>query len=115
MARQVGSVAGQLGKKQVLTESFGCCGYDTTPRELKAIAEKQYVHGVNLLCHHLFAYSLSGQGKTDHPPCFSRHMPWWSISVASIAISRVWGGFWRIPARDELSGRQPHGKRLSHV
>lgn len=77
MARQVGSVAGQLGKKQVLTESFGCCGYDTTPRELKAIAEKQYVHGVNLLCHHLFAYSLSGQGKTDHPPCFSRHMPWW--------------------------------------
>ena len=75
-ARQVGSAAGQLGKKQVLTETFGCSGYDVSPRELKAIAEKQYVHGVNLLCHHLYAYSLAGQGKTDHPPCFSPHMTW---------------------------------------
>lgn len=76
-ARQVGSLAGQLGKKQVLTETFGCSGYGVTPKELKAIAEKQYVHGVNLLCHHLYAYSLAGQGKTDHPPCFSPHMTWW--------------------------------------
>lgn len=76
-ARQVGSVAGQLGKKQVLTETFGCSGYGVSPKELKAIAEKQYVHGVNLLCHHLYAYSLAGQGKTDHPPCFSKHMTWW--------------------------------------
>lgn len=75
-ARQVGSATGQLGKKQVLTETFGCSGYDVSPRELKAIAEKQYVHGVNLLCHHLYAYSLAGQGKTDHPPCFSPHMTW---------------------------------------
>ena len=76
-ARQVGSAAGQLGKKQILTETFGCCGYDVTPKELKAIAEKQCVHGVNLLCHHLVPYSLAGQGKTDHPPCFGRHMTWW--------------------------------------
>ena len=76
-ARQVGSAAGQLGKKQILTETYGCSGYIATPKELKAIAEKQYVHGVNLMCHHLYAYSLSRQGKTDHPPCFSRHMTWW--------------------------------------
>ncbi|MBQ7164949.1 MAG: hypothetical protein IJR61_06435 [Clostridia bacterium] len=77
-ARQVGSVAAQLGKKQVLTETFGCSGYDVTPRELRHIAEKQYVHGVNLMCHHLYSYSLAGQGKTDHPPCFSKHMTWWN-------------------------------------
>ncbi|MBP5308697.1 MAG: hypothetical protein J6Z34_06150, partial [Clostridia bacterium] len=76
-ARQVGSVAAQLGKKQVLTETFGCSGYDISPRELRHIAEKQYVHGVNLMCHHLYSYSLAGQGKTDHPPCFSKHMTWW--------------------------------------
>ncbi len=75
-ARQVGSVAGQLGKKQILTETFGCAGYDCSPRELKAIAEKQYVHGVNLMCQHLYSYSLKGQGKTDHPPCFSPHITW---------------------------------------
>ena len=76
-ARQVGSLARQLGKEQVLTETFACCGYDVKPKELKAIAEKQYVHGVNMMCQHLFPYSLAGQGKTDHPPCFSTHEPWW--------------------------------------
>lgn len=33
-AKQVGSVAAQLGKKQVLTETFGCCGWDVSPAEL---------------------------------------------------------------------------------
>jgi len=75
-ARQVGSAAGQLGKKQVITETFGCSGYDTTPKELLAIAEKQYVHGVNYLCQHLYGYSLAGQGKVDHPPFFSYHITW---------------------------------------
>ena len=76
-ARQIGSVAEQLGKKQILTETFGCSGFAATPKQLKAAAEKQYVHGVNLMCHHLFSYSLAAQGKVDHPPCFSRHMTWW--------------------------------------
>lgn len=75
-ARQVYSVAAQTGKKRILTETFGCCGYAATPRQLKAIAEKQYVHGVNMLCHHLYPYSLAGQGKTDHPPCFGRQITW---------------------------------------
>lgn len=75
-ARQVGSVAQQLGKKLVLTETFGCSGYNVSVRELRAIAEKQYVHGVNFMCQHLYPYSLAGQGKVDHPPCFSSHAPW---------------------------------------
>lgn len=75
-ARLVGSVAAQTGKKQVLTETFACCGYAATPRQLKAVADAQYVHGVNYMCHHLYAYSLAGQGKYDHPPCFSDHMTW---------------------------------------
>ncbi len=75
-ARQVGSAAQQFCKKHVLTETFGCSGYNASVRELKAIAEKQYVHGVNLMCQHLYPYSLAGQGKVDHPPCFSTHAPW---------------------------------------
>lgn len=75
-ARQIGSAAQQLGKKHVLTETFGCSGYDVSVRKLRAIAEKQYVHGVNFMCQHLYPYSLAGQGKVDHPPCFSAHMPW---------------------------------------
>lgn len=74
--RQVGSAAAQLGKKFVLTETFGCSGYDVAPKELKSIAEYQYFNGVNKMCQHLYPYSLAGRGKTDHPPVFSPHGNW---------------------------------------
>lgn len=75
--RQVGSVASQLGIKQTLTETFGCAGYDVTPQELKSLGEYQFFNGINLMCHHLYPYSLAGQGKHDHPPVFSKHGNWW--------------------------------------
>ncbi len=75
-AKQVASVARQLGKKQVLTESFGCCGWNVTPGELRSIAGYQYANGVNLLCHHLLPYSERGARKRDYPAHFSRVNPW---------------------------------------
>ena len=75
--KQVSSVSQQLGRKQVLTETFGCSGNDVTPQELKSVAETQYFYGVNLMCQHLYPYSLSAQGKVDHPPAFSKHANWW--------------------------------------
>ncbi len=77
MATQIGSVASQLGIKRVLTETFACCGHDANPMQLKNVAEFQYFHGVNLTCQHLFPYSLAAQGKSDHPPVFSRQNNWW--------------------------------------
>lgn len=74
--RQVFSAAQQLGKKQVLTETFACAGWDVTPRELKRIAEWQYVNGVNLMCQHLYPYSIRGQRKRDYPAFYSGHNPW---------------------------------------
>ncbi len=74
--RQVSSVARQLGKKQVLTETFACVGWDVTPAELKRIAEWQYVGGVNLMCQHLMPYSEHGQRKRDYPTHFYRGNPW---------------------------------------
>lgn len=76
--KQVGSVAAQLGKKYVLTETFACGGYDTTPKELKSIADFQYFNGVNMTCQHLYPYSLASQGKFDHPPFFSPQANWFS-------------------------------------
>ena len=75
--KQVASVASQLGKKFILTESFGCSGYDVTPEELKSLGDYQYFNGVNLLCHHLVPYSIAGQGKYDNPPIFSPQNNWW--------------------------------------
>ncbi len=74
--KQIGSLASQLGKEQVLTETFACGGFDMEPFELKSIADAQYFHGVNLMCHHLYPYSLADFGKIDHPPVFSAQGGW---------------------------------------
>ena len=74
--KQLGSVCAQLGKKQAISEMFGCCGWDVTPKELKRIAELQYSCGVNLMCQHLYSYSIRGQRKRDYPCHYSEHTPW---------------------------------------
>ncbi len=74
--KQAASVAAQLGKKFVLTETFACTGYDATPHELKGIGESQYFHGVNRMCQHLYPYSIAGQGRIDHPQVFDHHGNW---------------------------------------
>ena len=74
--RQVASVAAQTGKKQVLTETFAGCGWQVTPRDLKRIAEFQFVNGANLICHHLVPYTEYGQRKRDYPAHFSSVNPW---------------------------------------
>ena len=75
-AKQVSSVASQLGKKQVLTETYAGCGWDFTPLELKRLGEVQYVSGVNLMCQHLLPYKEQGQRKRDYPLHFSSINPW---------------------------------------
>ena len=72
-AKQLGSVAAQLGKKRVLSEMFACCGWEVTPLELKRTAEHMYYGGVNLMCQHLYPYSERGQRKRDYPAHFSEH------------------------------------------
>ncbi len=75
-ARQAGSVAAQMERKQVLTETFACTGWDVAPRDLRRIAGFQYVTGVNLMCQHLVPYSERGSRKYDHPSHFTDLNPW---------------------------------------
>lgn len=75
-ARQAGSVAAQLGKNRVLTESFGCCGWDVKPSELRRLLGIQYANGVNMLCQHLVPYTERGTRKYDHPAHYSEINPW---------------------------------------
>lgn len=74
--KQVSSVARQVGKKRVLTETFACCGWGVTAKQTKRIAEWQYVNGVNLMCQHLLPYSEHGQRKRDYPAHYSWANPW---------------------------------------
>jgi hypothetical protein len=77
IGKQVGSVACQLGKKQVLTESFALCGWNVSFEELKWIAEWQFVNGVNQICQHLEAYTIKGSRKRDYPPSLFTQQTWW--------------------------------------
>lgn len=74
--KQLSSVCEQLGKKACITETFGASGHAVTPKDLKAIAQFQYVAGVSLMCQHLFPYSVRGLRKRDFPPYFSEHSAW---------------------------------------
>ncbi|MBE6926003.1 MAG: hypothetical protein E7461_04080 [Ruminococcaceae bacterium] len=74
--KQVSSVACQLGKKKVLTETFAGCGWNVSARQARSIAEAQYVGGVNLMCQHLLPYAERGQRKRDYPAHFSWANPW---------------------------------------
>lgn len=73
MLKQIDGVSAQFDKKQILAETFACCGYDVKFTELKHVGEFLYFGGVNKTCQHLYPYSLSDQGKYDFPPVFSRH------------------------------------------
>ncbi len=77
IAKQVGSVAAQLGIKSVLSESFALCGWDVTLEELKWIAEWQFVNGVNRICQHLEGYTIRGSRKRDYPPSLFTQQTWW--------------------------------------
>ena len=77
--KQVSSIAEQLGKDKVLSETFALCGHNVSFAELKGIYEWQMVHGINMLCQHLEGYSLRGIRKRDYPPAMYYQQPWWSV------------------------------------
>ena len=87
---QVASVAAQMGKKQVLSETFALCGHNVGHDELKRNYEWMMVRGINLLCQHLEGYSNRGIRKRDYPPAMYCQQPWWAdYKVFNDAVSRV--------------------------
>lgn len=74
---QLTSVANQLGKKQILSETFAMCGWNVSFEELRWIYEHQMVHGINYLCQHLEGYTLRGIRKRDYPATLFKQQPWW--------------------------------------
>lgn len=90
LLKQVSGVAAQTGKKQVLSESYGCAGWDITFREMMSLAAYQAVFGVNTICTHLSAYTIVGRRKRDYPAFYSYQEPWWeSFSFVSNYIKRM--------------------------
>lgn len=77
LCKQVSSVANQFGKKEVLSECFGCSGWNITFDDLMWIWGRQSALGITRPCFHLAAYSIAGRRKRDYPAFFSYQEPWW--------------------------------------
>ncbi len=87
---QLTSAANQLGKKQILSETFAACGWNISFEDMRRLYEHQMVHGVNLLCQHLEGYSLRGIRKRDYPASLFRHQPWWKdYKIFNDMVSRI--------------------------
>jgi hypothetical protein len=78
--KQCTSVANQFGRKQVLSETYGCTGWEFTFEGQKWVGDWQYVLGVNLRSPHLALYTLRGCRKRDYPPSFNYNTSWWKYN-----------------------------------
>ncbi len=78
--KQCSSVANQFDRKRVLSETYGCSGWEFTFEGQKWNGDWQYVLGVNLRCQHLALYSLRGCRKRDYPPAFNYNTTWWKYN-----------------------------------
>lgn len=78
--KQCSSVAHQLGKSRVLSETYGCSGQNFSFVGRKWIGDWEFVLGINLLNHHLSLYSMKGCRKRDYPPNIFYQQPWWKYN-----------------------------------
>ncbi len=76
-AKQCASVARQTGRSWVLSETYGCTGWDFPFEGHKAVGDWQAALGINLRCQHLAWYTMAGQAKRDYPAAIDFHSPWW--------------------------------------
>lgn len=77
VAKQIQSVARQLDKKWVLSELYGCTGWQMNFESYKNIGDWQALFGVNLRCPHLSWYTMKGEAKRDYPASILHQSSWY--------------------------------------
>jgi hypothetical protein len=67
IVKQLVSAARQLDKKKLLSELYGCTGWQMSFESHKAVGDWQALLGINLRCPHLSWYTMLGEAKRDCP------------------------------------------------
>lgn len=75
--KQASSVARQYGRDMVVSETYGCTGWEFDFEGQKWLGDWQFALGVTRRCQHLMLYSITGCRKRDYPPCFNEQNTWW--------------------------------------
>lgn len=76
VVKQLASVARQFDRPWMLSELYGCTGWQTSFADHKRIGDWQALFGINVRCHHLSWYSMAGEAKRDYPASISFQSAW---------------------------------------
>ena len=77
IVKQLASATRQLGKKWLLSELYGCTGWQFDFKAHKAVGDWQALFGINLRCQHLSWYTMEGESKRDYPASILHQSPWY--------------------------------------
>lgn len=77
IVKQLASASRQLGKKWMLSELYGCTGWQFDFKGQKATGDWQALYGINLRCQHLSWYCMEGESKRDYPGSILHQSTYW--------------------------------------
>jgi hypothetical protein len=77
IVKQVASTARQMNQKFIMSELYGCSGWQMNFESHKATGNWQALFGVNLRCPHLSWYTMQGEAKRDYPASISFQSGWY--------------------------------------
>lgn len=76
-AKQVASVARQVGSRGAMSEIYGCTHWDFTFEGHKGCGDWQAALGITFRVQHLSWFSMRGEGKRDYPASINYQSPWY--------------------------------------
>lgn len=77
IVKQLASAARQLGKPWMLSEIYGCSGWQMSFENHKNTGDWQALFGINVRSHHLSWYTMQGEAKRDYPGSILHQSAWW--------------------------------------
>ncbi|HEX2985504.1 MAG TPA: glycosyl hydrolase [Caproiciproducens sp.] len=77
VVKQLASTARQLGKKGLLSELYGCTGWQMNFERYKEVGDWQALFGINRRCIHLAWYTMEGEAKRDYPASMFYQSAWY--------------------------------------
>lgn len=77
IVKQCASVCRQLGRPWLLSELYGCTGWQMSFEGHKAVGDWQSLLGVTLRCPHLSWYTMEGEAKRDFPASIFHQSAWY--------------------------------------
>ena len=90
IVKQLSSAARQFEKPWLLSELYGCTGWQTNFASYKAMGDWQALLGINMRCQHLSFYTMQGESKRDYPASIFFQSAWYErFSAVEDYFSRI--------------------------